>query len=303
MNSVRIVEVGLRDGLQNESQIVPIGARIEIAERLFDAGIKSLEVAAFVREDRVPQMKESGKIISALREHSKKIYLAALVPNEKGMDEAVRYPLNEIALFTAASNSFCKSNINCTIEESFARFKPIVAEATKRRLKIRGYLSTAFGCPYEGRVSEAWVLKLIGRLLEIGCYEVSVGDTIGVAGPAQVRSLFSKLKKQKKIARVAGHFHDTRGLALANIMMSYEIGVRTFDSSIAGLGGCPYAPGASGNVATEEVVALFEGMKVKTGIDLQKAIDISKDVSRLLGRDSYSKIAQAGVFRPKGKIS
>lgn len=274
--SVQIVEVGLRDGLQNEKRIVSAESRVELAKQLADAGVQRMELGAFVRSDRIPQMAGSAEVIKSVLDWQKqnpkykKVEFSALVPNEKGMQDALSVNIPEVAVFASVTETFSQKNINCSIDESFERFKPVMTLAKKHKIKVRGYLSVCFGCPYEGEVPEKKVIELTKRLLALGVYEVSIGDTIGVAKINQVESLFKKLKKVVPIKKVAGHFHNTRGQAIANILKAYELGVRVFDSSVGGLGGCPYAPGASGNVATEEVVYLFEGLKVKTGIDYEK---------------------------------
>jgi hydroxymethylglutaryl-CoA lyase len=301
--SVSLVEVGLRDGLQNETVHLSVQQRINLAEMLIGAGCKRIELGAFVRLDKVPQMAGSKEIIeNILTKYGKKIKASALVPNEKGFQDCLQTSIKEIAIFGAASESFSKKNIDCSIEESFKRFETVISIAKKRKIKVRGYLSTCFACPYEGKINEAKVIKLAQRLYKLGCYEVSIGDTIGVATPSEVRSLFKKLKAKIPIKALAGHFHDTRGTALANTWAAYEIGVRTFDTSLGGLGGCPYAPGASGNVATEDVVYLFEKSGIKTGVNLAKLIEANSYAARAIGRKLPSKVSQAGVMRPIGRI-
>lgn len=298
-SQVRICEVGLRDGLQNEKENVSLEIRKQALDGLLDAGVQHLELGAFVRADRVPQMAVSKELIeygltkySALLK-SKKVSFAALVPNEKGMQEALNSKIPEIAFFTSATEAFAKSNINCTIEESFQRFEPIVKLAKKNKIKIRGYLSVVFGCPFEGAVDPSRAADLVQRLLKMGCYEVSIGDTIGVATPFQVQSFLKKLKRKKiPMSKIAGHFHDTRGTALPNILMCYLEGVRVFDSSVGGLGGCPYAPSATGNVATEDVVYMFDGMKVKTNIDLKKLVQVNRILSQAMNKELPSRVAK-----------
>lgn len=296
---VHIVEVALRDGLQNESVTVSIGHRIELALRMQEAGVQRMELGAFVRPDRVPQMQGSSEVISKFLREKPKGHFSALVPNSKGMLEAIKTEIKEVAVFTAASESFTKANINCSIEESFERFQEVLKMAKIHKIKVRGYLSTCFGCPFEGKVKEDKVVKVAERLLDLGCYEISIGDTIGVANPNQVESLFKKLKKRVPLKHLAGHFHDTRGTALANILRAYDVGVRIFDSSLGGLGGCPYAPGAAGNVSTEDVVYMFDGMGVKTGIDLEKMIQINQWFAEIMDKPLPSKMAKAGMFRPR----
>lgn len=300
-NQVELVEVGLRDGLQNEKQIVSVETRIELAKRLAESGIRRMEIGAFVRADKVPQMAGSKEVtMAALKLQKDKIIspevrFCALVPNEIGMGEALLSKVTEVAIFASCTESFSKANINCTIDESFERFVPVMALAKRNKIKVRGYLSVCFGCPYEGPVSEAKVVSLAKRLYQLGCYEVSIGDTIGVATPLQVERLFRKLKRVVPVKKLAGHFHDTRGSALANILRAYEIGIRVFDSSVGGLGGCPYAPGSAGNVATEDVVYMFEGMKIKTGLDLGRYIETSRWLSAQMSKELPSKLSKAGL--------
>jgi hydroxymethylglutaryl-CoA lyase len=302
---VSIVEVGLRDGLQNESKSLSISDRALAAEMLVHAGVRLLEIGAFVRYDKVPQMQGTAELISLARSKllpsHKGLRVSALVPNEKGMLEAIESGVQEIAIFAASSETFSKKNINCSIEESFERFIPVMKLAKKHKIKVRGYLSTCFGCPYEGAVEQKKVISLAVRLARLGCYEISIGDTIGVATPNQVQSLFKKLKTKIPVSKLAGHFHDTRGTALANVLAAYQVGVRVFDSSLGGLGGCPYAPGASGNVATEDVVYMFEGMGVSTGLDLNQLIEANRFISEVMSKKLPSKTGQAGVPKSLGR--
>jgi len=292
-----IVEVGPRDGLQNEKVSLSIEDRLELIRRLMDSGLKRIEVGAFVSPKKVPQMASSSELLMNLNRQvlAKDFRLSVLVPNLQGMEEALNCGATEIALFTAASESFTLMNINCSIEESFQRFEPVAKMAKSKKIKIRAYLSTCFGCPYEGKVNPKKVIELCVRLAELGAYEISVGDTIGVANPKQVRSLIRNLAKEVPLKKLAMHFHDTRGTALANIYASLEEGIRTFDSSVGGLGGCPYAPGASGNVATEDVIFMLKGMGIDTGIDISKLIEINAWVAGKLGRKLPSKLGQAGL--------
>jgi len=298
---VQIVEMGLRDGLQNEKITVPIETRIELARRLAKAGVKRIEIGAFVRADKIPQMAGSKQVVQAIlklqaeKQIGKDIEFSALVPNEVGMHEALETGVKEIAIFASSTESFSKANINCTIEESFERFKPVMALAKKNKIKVRGYLSVCFGCPYEGKVSEKKVIELAYRLHKLGCYEISIGDTIGVADPKQVESMFKKLKVKIPVKKLAGHFHDTRGTSLANILRAYEVGVRVFDASLGGLGGCPYAPGSAGNVATEDVVYMFQRMNVQTGLDLKAYIEIDHWMGLQMKKELSSKVAKAGL--------
>ena len=298
---VQIVEVGPRDGLQNESAILDISTRLAFIQRLSNSGIKRIEVGAFVSPEWVPQMAGSARLFKKVYEFQKsgkipaKTLFSALVPNRRGMDDAVNAGLKEVAIFAAASETFSQKNINCSISESLNRFKPVVEIARKNKIKVRGYLSTCFGCPYEGKVPEGQVLKVAAKLMKLGVYELSIGDTIGVANPKAVRSLVKKLIERFGTKRIAMHFHDTRGTALANILASYDLGVRVFDTSLGGLGGCPYAPGASGNVATEDVVYMLHAMGVKTGVDLEELIKINKWMTDRVQHSLPSRVALAGV--------
>jgi len=308
VKKVTIVEMGLRDGLQNEKVVLDSSTRLEILKKLLDAGSRRIEVGAFVSPQWVPQMAGSAEVTKAAlqlqksKQAAKGTEFSVLVPNEKGMLLALETGIKEIAIFAASSESFSKKNINCSIEESFDRFKPVMALAKKHKIKVRGYLSTCFGCPFEGKVSEAKVVQLAKRLHQLGCYEISIGDTIGVANAAQVESLFKKLKKAVPTKKLAAHFHDTRGQALANILAAYKLGIQVFDSSIGGLGGCPYAPGAAGNVATEDVVYMFEGMGVKTGIDLNKLVAMNPWLTEKIQHTLPTKVGKVGYLKPLGRV-
>lgn len=293
--SIKIVEVGLRDGLQNESKILTVNQKVELGKKLLDSGMKSMEAGAFVRADKVPQMEGSDQVFAKLNEYSPKNNLSVLVPNEIGMLKAIENKVKEVAVFAGCSESFSQKNINCSIEESFFRFEKVFSLAKKNKIKVRGYLSVCFGCPFEGEVKETVVVRLAKKLYEMGAYEISIGDTIGKAHVGQVRSLFSKLKKVIPVEKLAGHFHDTRGQALANILESYNLGVRVFDSSIGGLGGCPYAPAATGNVATEDVLYMFQKTGVNTYIDLKKILQIHSWLTQEMGKPLPSKLGQVGM--------
>lgn len=307
-NAVVIVEMGLRDGLQNEKHVLDADTRVEFARRLITAGSKRLELGAFVSPKWVPQMAGTSEVVAkalALQKSGdvpKKMEFSVLVPNERGMMDAIESGVKEVAIFAACSESFSLKNINCSIDESFERFKPVMALAKKHKIKVRGYLSTCFGCPFEGKVPEARVVKLAERMNKLGVYEISIGDTIGVANAGQVESLFKKLKKVVPVKKLAAHFHDTRGQALANILEAYKVGVRVFDASLGGLGGCPYAPGAAGNVATEDVVYMFQGMGIKTGLDLQKLIDIYPWMTEKIQHALPSKVGKVGILKPLGAV-
>lgn len=303
---VRIVEVGLRDGLQNEKAVLDVETRAEFAKRLALAGVSEIELGAFVSPQWVPQMAGSMELISKVVKLKKeksadgafqKTRLSALVPNLKGLEGAKASGVERIAIFASASESFSKKNINCSIKESFVRYREVVDAARAAKMTIRGYLSMCFGCPFEGKVSESKVVKLAEKLLSLGCDEVSIGDTIGVADPVQVRRLGKSLKTALGKDALAMHFHDTRGTALANILASLEIGILSFDSSLGGLGGCPYAPAATGNVATEDVVYMLHRMGVKTGLNLEQLIETSRWLQPKMGRELPSKVARAGLPR------
>lgn len=306
--SVTIVEMGLRDGLQNEKTILSTADRISLFKQLVDAGSKRIEIGAFVSPQWVPQMAGTSEIVEqalSLKKNGKipkKAELSVLVPNERGMLDAMSSGIKEVAIFTAASESFAQKNTNCTIEESFARFEPVMALAKKHRVKVRGYLSTCFGCPFEGKINEDKVVKLAARLYKMGCFEVSIGDTIGVAVPSQVQSLLKKLKKVIPVSKIAMHFHDTRGTAVANVLAAYQMGVTVFDSSVGGLGGCPYAPGAQGNVSTEDLVYMFHGMGVKTGLDLEKLHQMQPWLTEVIQHPLATKAGKVGSLQPLGKV-
>ncbi len=278
MSRVKVVEVGPRDGLQNEVKNLTIVQKYKLIKKLEKANVKHIEVGAFVSPKWVPQMKGSRELINKLflAKKSGAAY-SALVPNQVGFDHASQTKIKNIAIFAASSEKFSKKNINCSIADSFKRFNKVCILAKKDKIKVRAYLSTAFGCPYEGKVSVTKVVSLTKRLLKLGVYEVAISDTIGVATPADIFKVVSKLlSSEVDIKKIALHLHNTRGMALANILEAYKLGVRTFDSSIGGLGGCPYAKGASGNLATEDLVYMLNGMKVKTGISLNELIKIKK---------------------------
>lgn len=296
---IQIVEVGPRDGLQNETRTLSVPDRFNFIKHLAKSGLKRIEVGAFVSPKWVPQMDGSLELINEIykrrQEFPKDVQFSALVPNVKGMEEALKTPIPEIAVFGAASESFSKKNINCTIEESLQRFKDVVVTAKKNKRKVRGYLSVAFGCPYEGAVSEKRVIELVQAYLKIGVYEVSIGDTIGVATPKQVQSLLKKLKSKVPLKKIALHLHDTRGTALANVLMGIEMGVKVFDSSFGGLGGCPYAKGASGNLATDDLIYMLNGMGLKSGVNLGHLLGYTKEVEEMVGRKMRSKTSEAGL--------
>ncbi len=292
MTEVTLVEVGPRDGLQNEKAPVPTGAKIRFIEALAGAGIRRIEATAFVSPKAIPQLADSTAVLLGIARKEGVTY-SALVPNEKGYDAAKVAGADEVAVFTAASETFNQRNIHASIEESFARFLPVFERARADGVPVRGYVSTAIVCPYEGRVEPRIVASLARRLLDLGCREVSLGDTIGKAVPPDVRRLLDACRAEGILDRVAGHFHDTWGFAVANTLAAFEAGVRVFDASAGGLGGCPFAPGAGGNVATEDLVALFDALGIRTGIDLGAVVSAASAMETHLGRAVGGRAAQA----------
>lgn len=289
---VRLVEVGPRDGLQNEPGKVPTAARIELIDRLADAGLKTIESGSFVSPKWVPRMADTAEVLAGINRRADVSY-PVLVPNMKGLEGAVAARAGEIAVFGAASESFSRKNINCSIAESLDRFRPVCESALRHGMKVRGYISCVLGCPYEGAVDPAAVAGVAGDLMAMGCYEISLGDTIGVGTPLAAQAMVDRVAGVVPRDRLAVHFHDTYGQALANILACLEHGIAVVDSSVAGLGGCPYAKGASGNVASEDVLYMLEGMGVATGIDLRKLAAAGDFISDLLGRPSGSRVARA----------
>ena len=292
INAARIVEVGPRDGLQNEPGIVPTAIKIELIERLADAGISSVEATAFVSPKWIPQMADHAEVLKGVRRKPGVTY-PVLAPNLRGFEGALAAGATEVAVFGAASEAFSRKNINCSIAESLERFRPVAAEAIKHKVRVRGYVSCVLGCPYEGEIEPKRVAEVAGALLDMGCYEVSLGDTIGVGTPGKTKAMIEACAQRVPLEKLAGHFHDTYGQALANIYASIEMGVSTFDSSIAGLGGCPYAAGASGNVATEDAVYLLHGLGIRTGVDLDRLVEIGGWISGILKRTTGSKAGRA----------
>jgi hydroxymethylglutaryl-CoA lyase len=295
-HSVRIVEAGPRDGLQSEKQIVPTAVKIELIDRLSTTGLRQIEAAAFVSAKWVPQMGDGAEVMAGIKRNPAVVY-SVLTPNLKGYEAAVAAGVEEVAVFTAASEAFTQKNTNCSIAESFERFAPILAAAKADGIRVRGYVSCVLGCPYQGEVDPHLVADLAARLYESGCYEVSLGDTIGVGTPGKTQQLFEAAARQVPVEKLAGHFHDTYGQALANIYASLELGVAVFDASVAGLGGCPYAQGATGNVATEDVVYMLNGMGIDTGINLDTLIHIGDFISQAIGRNNQSRAARALLNR------
>ena len=297
-DAVRIVEVGPRDGLQNEPGAVPTEVKLELIERLADAGLPAVEATAFVSPKWIPQMADHTEVLERLRRKPGVSY-PVLTPNLKGFEAARAAGATEVAVFGAASESFSRKNINCSIDESLARFSEVFSAAKKHGIAVRGYVSCVVGCPYEGPIAPERVAAVAGALYEMGCYEVSLGDTIGVGTPGKTRAMIDACAKRVPVEKLAGHYHDTYGQALANIYASLEAGVRTFDSSVAGLGGCPYAAGASGNVATEDVLYMLQGLGMKTGVDLGKVVDTGEWISSFLKREISSKAAKALIAKRK----
>ena len=291
-NKVKIVEVGPRDGLQNEKQVVPTEIKIELINRLADAGMRVIEATSFVSPKWVPQMADNAAVMQGIKRQSATVY-PVLTPNLQGFDAAILAGAKEVAIFGAASESFSRKNINCSIAESLKRFEPILSVASSLEIKVRGYVSCVVGCPYEGAIDPQKTAEVARTLFDMGCYEVSLGDTIGVGNPASISRMIEACAKKVPIELLAGHYHDTYGMAIANIYASLEIGLNVFDSSVAGLGGCPYAAGASGNVATEDVVWLLKGLGIESGIDLDKLIDTGTWITKELGRTPSSRVAQA----------
>ncbi len=289
---VKIVEVGPRDGLQNESSTVPAEIKVELVEKLAEAGLSVIESGAFVSPKWVPQMATSGEVFASIDRRNNVSY-PMLVPNLKGLELALAAGVEEIALFAAASETFSQKNTNCSIAESIERFNEVIDQAQAAGLKIRGYISCVLGCPYEGKVSFDTVSMLAQELIEKGCYEVSLGDTIGVGTAGQAQELVEVLSQQVPVQQLAAHFHDTYGQALANIHAVMQCGIAVVDSSVAGLGGCPYARGATGNVATEDVVYMLNGMGIETGVDMDKLLEAGRFISDFLGREPVSRAATA----------
>ncbi len=290
--SVELVEVGPRDGLQNEPQSLPAAVKVELIERLAEAGCKVVEAGAFVSPKWVPQMADTAEVLAALPRRAGVRY-PVLVPNLKGLEAALAAGVAEIAVFGAASESFTQRNINCSIAESLERFAPVAEAARAEGIAVRGYLSCVLGCPYEGEVPLARVAEVAAALDAMGCGEVSLGDTIGVGTPLQARAMVEAVAETVPLERLAVHFHDTYGQALANILACLEVGVATVDAAVAGLGGCPYAKGASGNVASEDVVYLLNGLGIETGIDLDRLAAAGAFICRALDRPPSSKVALA----------
>jgi len=288
---VQIVEMGPRDGLQNEKTSVSVEARIAFVEALVAAGLTTCEVGAFVSPKAIPQMVGSDQVLRAVGHLDGEFHV--LVPNEKGYEAAIAAGAKVVSVFASASEGFSRANINCSIAESIERFKPVLARAKADGIKVRGYVSCVLGCPFDGEVKPAAVVSVAETLWNLGCYEISLGDTIGVGTPAKARAMLRAVGGDVPVAKLAMHFHDTYGQALANLYAGMEEGVFVIDSAAGGLGGCPYAPGATGNVATEDVVYMLEGMGIATGVDMDKLLAATNQMSGLLGRPPVSRVASA----------
>ena len=296
---VRIVEVGPRDGLQNEKQTVPTAVKLELIRRLAAAGLKTIEATAFVSPKWVPQMADQAEVMAGLPDLPA-VNFPVLAPNLKGFEAALAAGAREVAVFAAASERFSQKNINCSIAESIQRFVPVFDAAKAAGVRVRGYVSCVVACPYEGAVAPAQAAAVAAELHALGAYEVSLGDTIGAGTPASVTALLEATASRVPVVQLAGHYHDTYGMAVANVHASWLFGLRVFDSSVAGLGGCPYAKGATGNVATEDIVYLLHGLGVTTGIDLKALVDTGAWISARLGRDTGSRVARALLARRPG---
>ncbi len=300
---VKLVEVGPRDGLQNEKMIVPTAVKIELIERLAAAGLSAIEATSFVSPRWVPQMADHSEVLRSLLASPRRrpgVSYPVLTPNLQGFDAALEAGAQEVAIFAAASETFSQKNINCSIAESLKRFAAVVDAASALEIKVRGYVSCVIACPYEGAVAPASVARVAERLYEMGCYEISLGDTIGAGTPASMQRLLEACAAVVPIGQLAGHYHDTYGMAIANIYASLELGMAVFDSSVAGLGGCPYAVGATGNVASEEVLFLLQGLGIECGVEMAPLLAAGEFISRHLGRAPASKVARARQSRQAG---
>ena len=289
---IKLVEVSPRDGLQNEAQIIAVADKLALIHGLQTAGLKHIEVTGFVSPKWVPQLADASEVCAGLQP-ADGVHYSALTPNLKGFEAALTAGIKEVAVFTAASESFNQKNINCSIEESFDRFAPVLEQAQAHGMRVRGYVSCVLGCPYEGDINPQVVADVASRLHQMGCYEVSLGDTIGTGTPQKAAHMFSLCAEQVPAELLALHFHDTYGQALANIHACLPLGAAVIDASVAGLGGCPYARGASGNVSTENVVYMLHGMGIETGVDLSKLVQVGQQISSVLGRQTNSQVAQA----------
>lgn len=292
LQRVTIVEVGPRDGLQNEIQFVPTQSKIEFINLLSQSGLQHIEVTSFVSEKAIPQLADNEQVFTAIKKPPN-VHFSALVPNEQGMLNALTAGVREIALFTAASETFNQHNIHCSITESILRFQPVIALAKKQQIHVRAYISCGLGCPYEGEITSKQVASVTDKLLALGIDEICLGDTIGVGTPMQTKALLKEILRHLPPSQLAMHFHDTYGQAIANIYAALECGIHRFDSAVAGLGGCPYARGASGNVATEDVLYLMHGLGIETGVDIYKIVAAGKMICKILQKKNQSKVANA----------
>lgn len=298
--AARIVEVGPRDGLQAEARVVPTATKVALIERLADAGLRVVEATSFVSPARIPQLADAAEVLRDLRRRTGVAY-PVLVPNLRGLDAALAVGAREVAVFGAATESFSQHNIHCSIAESLARFAPVVERARAAGVPVRGYVSCVVACPYEGPVPPARAAEMAKALWELGCQEISLGDTVGRGNPASIRRMIEACAAAVPLDRLAGHYHDTFGMAVANVLASLELGMATFDASVAGLGGCPYAPGAAGNVATEELVWLLEGMGIATGVDLPRLVEAGRFAAAAAGAANRSRVSEALLrARPPG---
>ncbi len=293
-DKVKLVEVGPRDGLQNEPSDVSTATKIAFIDRLTDTGLETIETTSFVSPKWIPQLADAAEVFAGI--HKKPgVHYPVLVPNEKGMQRAIEVGAKEVSIFTAASETFNQKNINASIRESLERFQPVMDMAREHDIKVRGYVSCVIGCPYEGDIDPAQVAAVAADLYAMGCYEISLGDTIGVGTPRRARQMVYACARRVPMERLAIHFHDTRNQALANILACIDMGIATVDSSVSGLGGCPYADGAAGNVATEDVVYMLHGMDIDTGIDLRKLLETAQWINAELGRTPTSKLAKLDI--------
>ena len=291
-NSVKLVEVGPRDGLQNEAHHVHVDAKVELINLLSDSGLSVVEAGAFVSPKWVPQMADTAQVMANIKRRAATTY-PVLVPNMKGFEAALAAGVEEIAIFGAASETFSQKNINCSIKQSIERFEPVCEQAIAHNIRIRGYVSCVLGCPYEGEIKADAVAEVAARFMELGCYEISLGDTIGVGTPGRAQLMVDTVASIVPVEKLAAHFHDTYGQALSNIFAVMQTGIATVDSSVAGLGGCPYARGASGNVASEDVLYMLDGLGIETGVDMGTLLNASRFICGVLGRAPTSKAALA----------
>ncbi|KAF0692971.1 Aste57867_16017 [Aphanomyces stellatus] len=298
---VKIVEVGPRDGLQNEKGVVPTADKVTLINMLSDAGLPVVEATSFVSPKWVPQMGDNSEVMKQIK-RKEGVFYPVLTPNIVGFDAAIKVNAHEVAIFGAASESFSRKNINCSIQESLERFQPVCEKAQSLGVRVRGYVSCVLGCPYEGPIDPAVVARVAKTLLDMGCYEISLGDTIGIGTPGSTLKMLQATKEVVPVDKLAVHFHDTYGQALANILIALQEGVTVVDSAVAGLGGCPYAKGATGNVATEDVVYMLHGLGIKTGVDLDKVMEAGEFISSVLGRPTNSRVARAMPKQPVCKL-